>query len=55
MNDAYVTQKGGRKKVRFSRTHARARSHHRAHARHDQSITSMVAYNIKKVMRKVFA
>jgi hypothetical protein len=39
--------------VRFSRTHHRARSHHRA--RHDQSITSMVAYNIKKVMRKIFA
>ncbi len=53
VNDAYATQTGGRKKVRFSRTHHRARSHHRA--RHDQSITSMVAYNIKKVMRKIFA
>jgi len=54
VNDAYATQTGGRKKVRFSRTHrTRARTHHRA--RHDQSITSMVAYNIKKVMRKVFA
>lgn len=51
INDAYATQKGGRKKVRFSRTH-RARTHR---ARHDQSITSMIAYNIKKVMRKVFA
>ena len=54
-NDAYATQSGGRKKVRFSRTH-RTRSHsHRRKSRHDQSITSMVAYNIKKVMRKVFA
>jgi hypothetical protein len=58
-NDAYATQTGGRKKVRFSRTHRthRTRSHsHRRKSRHDQSITSMVAYNnIKKVMRKIFA
>ena len=58
VNDAYATQKGGRKKVRFGRTYrtrtrTRTRSHRRA--RHDQSITSMVAYNIKKVMRKIFA
>ena len=52
INDAYATQKGGRKKVRFS--HATAR-HRRSHRRHDQSLTSMVAYNIKKVMRKIFA
>lgn len=52
INDAYATQKGGRKKVRFS--HATAR-HHRRRPRHDQSLTSMVAYNIKKVMRKVFS
>ena len=55
INDAYATQKGGRKKVRFS--HATARHHRRSHRRprHDQSLTSMVAYNIKKVMRKVFS
>ena len=52
INDAYATQKGGRKKVRFS--HATTR-HRRSHRRHDQSLTSMVAYNIKKVMRKIFA
>ena len=61
INDGYVSaQTGGgrrhgqdRKKVRFSRSHSH--SHARSHARHDQSITSMIAYNIKKVMRKVFA
>ena len=52
INDAYATQKGGRKKVRFSHATARRR-HHRP--RHDQSVTSIIAYNIKKVMRKVFS
>jgi hypothetical protein len=54
-NDAYATKTGGRKKVRFSRTHRTRSRSHRRKSRHDQSITSMVAYNIKKVMRKVFA
>ena len=54
-NDAYATQTGGRKKVRFSRTHRTRSRSHRRKSRHDQSITSMVAYNIKKVMRKIFA
>lgn len=52
INDAYATQKGGRKKVRFS--HATAR-HRRSHRRHSRSLTSMVAYNIKKVLRKVLS
>lgn len=52
INDAYATQKGGRKKVRFSHATVRRR-HHRP--RHDQSVTSIIAYNIKKVMRKVFS
>jgi len=47
INDAYVTQSGGKRKT------FRASSHRR-HRRH-QSFTSMVAYNIKKVMRKVFS
>jgi hypothetical protein len=51
INDAYAEQKGGRKKVRFT---MRRRSHRRK-PRHDQSLTSMIAYNIKKVMRKVFS
>jgi hypothetical protein len=55
INDAYATQKGGRKKVRFSHATARHRRSHRHRPRHDQSLTSMVAYNIKKVMRKVFS
>ncbi len=50
LNDEYATQKGGRKKVRFSRIRS-----HRRKSRHDQSLTSIIAYNIKKVMRKVFA
>lgn len=54
INDAYATQKGGRKKVRFSHATARHRRSHRR-PRHDQSLTSMVAYNIKKVLRKVFS
>jgi hypothetical protein len=52
INDAYATQKGGRKKVRFSHATARRRRHR---PRHDQSVTSIIAYNIKKVMRKVFS
>ena len=54
INDAYATQKGGRKKVRFSHATARHRRSHRR-PRHDQSLTSMVAYNIKKVLRKVLS
>jgi len=47
INDAYVTQSGGK-----------GRTQHRRHnhkTRHSQSLTSMIAYNIKKVMRKVFS
>ena len=55
INDAYATQKGGRKKVRFSHATARHHRSHRRPPRHDQSLTSMVAYNIKKVLRKVFS
>ena len=59
INDAYAGQKGGRsrrgahKKVRFL-SHATTQRRH-PRRRHDQSLTSMVAYNIKKVMRKVFS
>lgn len=66
INDAYVTQQGGgaalrrSKKVRFSHGTHHHRSHRRHHhsrrgPRHDQSLTSIIAYNIKKVMRKVFS
>lgn len=54
INDAYAEQKGGRKKVRFGHAMTHRRSH-RSKPRHDQSLTSMIAYNIKKVMRKVFS
>lgn len=66
-NDGYVAQTGGRKdrKVLFSKhntyytTHRvrgnKGRSRHSHKPRHDQSLTSMIAYNIKKVMRKVFS
>jgi hypothetical protein len=58
INDAYATQQGGAvrrsKKVRFSHATQRRSRRHRGH-RHDQSLTSIIAYNIKKVMRKVFA
>jgi hypothetical protein len=57
-NDAYVEQKGGRK-VRFSNHHRSIRQRssrsHSQKPRHDQSLTSIIAYNIKKVMRKVFS
>jgi hypothetical protein len=54
INDAYAQSGGsgkhGHKKVRFSHT-----KHHRKTARrHDHSLTSTIAYNIKKVLRKVF-
>jgi hypothetical protein len=54
INDAYA-QSGGRhtyrhKNVRFSHS----KHHRKSKQRHDQSLTSMIAYNIKKVMRKVF-
>ena len=51
INDAYVTQRGGGGQTRRRRHHPNA---HR-HSRHNQSLTSMIAYNIKKVMRKVFS
>ena len=40
------------KKVRFSRT--RTHTTRTRRTRHDQSLTTLVAYNIKKVMRKIF-
>lgn len=54
INDAYA-QSGGRhtyrhKNVRFSHS----KHHRKTKQRHDQSLTSMIAYNIKKVFRKVF-
>jgi len=54
INDAYAQSGGGRrghKNVRLSHT----KGHRKTKQRHDQSLTSMIAYNIKKVMRKVFA
>ena len=49
INDAYATQQGGRryntKKYKYTR---------RRKPRHDQSLTTVIAYNIKKVLRKVF-
>lgn len=60
INDAYATQQGGSstrrrgsKKVRFSHGTQRHRSVRRR-PRHDQSLTTIIAYNIKKVLRKVF-
>jgi hypothetical protein len=57
-NDAYAAQTGGRsgRKVRFSKRrmyHGRSTQNSRK-PRHDQSLTTIIAYNIKKVMRKVF-
>jgi len=58
INDAYAAQTGGRsgRKVRFSKRrmyHQRSTRNSRK-PRHDQSLTTIIAYNIKKVMRKVF-
>jgi len=52
INDAYVTQSGGRSS-RKRNTHRRRRHRHR----HSQSnsLIDTFAYNIKKVMRKVFS
>ena len=56
INDAYATQSGGRKQVRFGHVtrHRSSRSSSRK-PRHDHSLTSTIVYNIKKVMRKVFS
>ena len=52
INDAYAQSGGSRhKKVRFSHT----KRHRNTKQRHDYSLTSTIAYNIKKVLRKVFA
>lgn len=53
INDAYAQQKGGRR-TKFGRSIHHGKRHSRK-PRHDQSLTSIVAYNIKKVLRKVFA
>ena len=57
INDAYVTQGGGRggKRKTIHRHHRGSRHHHHNHHRDNQSISSMIAYNIKKMMRKVFS
>ena len=56
INDAYVTQGGGRSgKRKTIRRHHRGSRHHNHHNHHNQSISSMIAYNIKKMMRKVFS
>lgn len=56
INDFYVTKTGGGRRIRsrrqYSRSHHTPSSHHR---RHDQSLSSILAYNIKKIMRKVFS
>jgi len=60
-NDAYASQSGGGRhgrKVRFSKHQYTYRNRGRSHSRkprHDQSLTTMIAYNIKKVMRKVLS
>jgi len=53
INDAYATQKGGRRynTMKYKHTH-RHKPRHKP--RHDQSLTTVIAYNIKKVLRKVF-
>ena len=48
INDAYVAQGGGGKRKTF-------RAYQRRQRHHSQSLSSMIAYNIKKVMRKVFS
>ena len=57
-NDAYAAQTGGRRgrKVRFSKRHTyhQRSTRNSRKLRHDQSLTTIIAYNIKKVMRKVF-
>jgi len=60
INDAYAKQSGGRRhNSRFNGNRTHGRTHGRSHGRtrkqrHDQSLTTIVAYNIKKVLRKVF-
>jgi hypothetical protein len=57
-NDAYAAQTGGRRanrKVRFSKHRTYHRRPQSRKPRHDQSLTSMIAYNIKKVMRNVLS
>jgi hypothetical protein len=49
INDAYATQQGGRRYNTKKYKHTRRRK-----PRHDQSLTTVIAYNIKKVLRKVF-
>ena len=49
INDAYATQQGGRRHNTMKYKHTRRRK-----PRHDQSLTTIIAYNIKKVLRKVF-
>jgi hypothetical protein len=51
INDAYVSQSGGKRKT-FRNNRYDKSKHHR---RHEQSLSSKMAYNIKKMMRKVFS
>jgi hypothetical protein len=49
INDAYVQQSGG------GGTYRNHRTNKTRHRKREQSLSSMLAYNIKKVMRKVFS
>jgi len=55
INDAYVTQSGGSTQSGGKRKTFRVSHHRHRHRHHSQSLSSMIAYNIKKVMRKVFS
>lgn len=54
INDAYVTQSGGGVASK-QKTFRASQRRHRHHRHHSQSLSSMISYNIKKVMRKVFS
>jgi len=48
INDAYVTQSGGK-------SSRKRNTHHRHRDSHSKSLIDTFAYNMKKVMRKVFS
>jgi hypothetical protein len=54
INDKYMKSGGGRRRKKVTFRHLRHHRHHHKTSRRHDDVTSTIAYNIKKIIRKVF-
>ena len=54
INDRYMKSGGGRRRKKVTFRHLRHHRHHHKTSRRHDDVTSTIAYNIKKIIRKVF-